>query len=184
MRSFFQKYWFGVLLFLVWCFLILYFDPRQERFYLDADIEQFNKTARLVLIILEFCFAGFILVLTLKEKSNRKQIFRISLNLVFALLVFYIFFQSAFTSIGLFINRQTTGNDLNRNYVVQYLIGGTNRRSDFFLYDMDKKHIITEKKLLDSTYSFGFHQNDTIHIQFKKGLLGIAYFEETIAARK
>lgn len=184
MTTFFKKYWLGALLFLAWGFIVVYFNPRQRQFYLDADIVQFKKTAHLALIILEICFAGFILALALKRNSNRNQIIRISLSLIFGLVVFYIFFQSTFTSIGLFINRQTAGNDIKRNYVIQYLVGGTKDKNDFFLYDIDKKHIITEQKLLDPVYTFGFNQNDTIYINLTKGLLGIEYFKTIIAAKK
>jgi len=173
MTVFLKKYWLGILLFLTWCLLVLYFNPRQQQFYLDSDIEQFKKRPHLVLIVIEACL--FILILMTNTRNKKEQIIKGSIYTLLYLFFFHVFFQTTFTSIGLYINRLSSRTDIKKSYIVQYLNGAEMDKNALYLYDIDKKKITTERKLLHRLPTDNFHQNDTLHIKFTNGLLGLPY---------
>ena len=91
MTAFLRKYWLGLSFFVLWCLLVVFFEPWQERFYLDADIEPFKKTSHLALIVLEACFAVVIVLLALR--GNRNRILRVLLVLGVGGFFFLCFFS-------------------------------------------------------------------------------------------
>jgi len=89
---------------------------------------------------------------------------------------FYLFiFQDLFLGASLFINRQIKRNSIQRIYVVNYLAGTDKTKDNFFPYDLLTKHSSSDRKLINKLYNQALKQNDTVILQFNKGLFGIAY---------
>ena len=173
-----------MLLILIWSVIILYFNPRQEQFYLVSDVDEFEKKSNWALTIFETGLFAFILVLSFIQLNKAKEILNISFYTILGLFLIYIFFHSTIAAVGLYVNRQTTGKHVKKGYIVQYLNQKKSERYNFFLVDMGKKESVIDRKLLDSLYAYGFNQNDTIFISFTKGLLGVNYFNKIIVTTK
>lgn len=176
MKKFLLKYKRTILFWIVFSAIVLYFTPRQYDYYLDDDIKNFKRTyftPFLIWIGLLVSIVVFILVIT-KTKSIGKA--GISFLYVgFTLACFLFIFQNTFLGTTLFLNRLVKKEILQRTYVINYLAGTAQIKQNFFPYDLSAKQISTDSKLINKLYNSGGKQNDTITLQFGKGIFGIAF---------
>ncbi len=176
MKAVLQKYKWGILFWTAVSLTFIFFVPRQQAYYLDADIKQFSST-HLKTFLVCTGIAISLLVFILKFVKT-KSIKRAGISLLFAslLLAFYLFiFRNMFLGASLYLNRQFNNNNLERVYQVSYLAGEEQTKDGFYPYDPVSKEILRDQKLKNQLYKTGLKQNDTLRLQLKKGLFGIPF---------
>ena len=75
----------------------------------------------------------------------------------------------------MFLNRQFKRDTLQKVYVVDYLAGTDQIKSNFIPYDIASKQIVNDKKLIGKIYRVNLKQFDTVRVTFDKGLFGIVF---------
>jgi hypothetical protein len=176
MTAFLKKYKWTIFFWIIFLFIVLYFAPKQSRYYLDQDIEQFKTHYLIPTLIWSF---GLLLVTLLvywllKTKSVKQSaIGFLSVALSFAFIIFI--FQDIFLGVALFVNRQITRGTVIKTYQASFMAGTDNSKNNFSLYDPLTKHISLDKKLINDLYNGSLKQNDTITLTMNKGLLGVFY---------
>ena len=159
--------------------VLFFWQPAQKKYYLDNDIAKLESaylTPTLIGIFLTTCILIFALTL-IKAKSLKESSIAslsVSLHLAFYLLLF----QPLFLAGILFINRQFKKDIYQKAYVVSYLVGVEKNKSTFFPYDVSKKRITNDEKVIDQLYKPGLIEKDTVMLYLNKGLLGVAYISK------
>jgi len=160
MLALIRKYWLRILIFLLLSFVLVYFLPKQEEYYLRQDVDDFKRKAHSTLIVLEIVVWSLFLILFLRGIRSIKEVLRVAFFSVAILFVTYTLFKDTFTSMGLFVNRLVVRGETKRSCIMQKSVAS--------IYD---------GCLIDSAYHSGVSSNDTVLISFKKGLLGVEYPE-------
>jgi hypothetical protein len=176
MTAFLKKHKWTILYWVILLFIVLYFAPRQNKYYLDNDIDYF-KTQYLRPILLwtgGVIPVGLFLFWLIRTKSIKQS--AIGFAYVVVALAFFLFiFQDIFLGASLFINRQLKRDSVQKIYQANYMAGTDQSKSNFIPYDLTTKQISIERKLINKLYTVGLKQNDTISLNLYKGLLGIAF---------
>jgi len=176
MRAFLKKYKWTIFFWIVLLFFVLYFAPRQSKYYLDQDIKQFKTHYLIPILVWTFGLlsVGLLVYWLLKTKSIRQSgIGFLSVTLSFAFIIFI--FQDIFLGVALFANRQITRDKIIKTYQASFMAGTDHSKINFSPYDPSVKHISIDKKLINELYNAGLKQNDTIILTMNKGLLGVAF---------
>lgn len=177
MIAFLKKYNWRIVYWIILCFIVFYFAPTQNKYYLDKDIKYFETqylqpilvwTAGLVSV-------GLFLFWLIRTKSIKQSIVGfayVALGLAF---IFFIFLN-IFLGFSLFINRQCKTNGVQEIYQANYyMVGSDNSKANFFLYDFTTKQFSFDRKLINKLYKVDLKQNDTISLHLDKGLFGIPF---------
>ncbi len=176
MKTFFQKYKWRILFWLIFLTIVLYFTPRQSDYYLDADVKQFKNrflTPLLIWLGVITCILLFS-ILFFETKSIKQS----SLSFMYGCVsvAFFLFiFQDQFLATALFINRQIKMDNLEKAYVVKYMTGEKRTKNNFIPYDVSAKQISIDQKLKNKLYQSDLTQNDTITLIFNRGLFRVAF---------
>jgi hypothetical protein len=155
---------------------VLYFAPRQSKYYLDQDIKQFKTNYLIPTLIWTFGLlaVGLLVFWLIKTQSVKKSaLWFLSTALTFAFIVFI--FQDIFLGIALFANRQIKKEKVIKTYLASFMAGTDNSKSNFGPYDPSTKHISIDTKLINELYHTGVKQNDTLVLTMNKGLFGVAF---------
>jgi len=62
--------------------------------------------------------------------------------------------------------------------MANYLLDTVQTKENFYPVDLAAKKILNERKLTNKIYKTGIKQNDTITLNFYKGIFGIAFQPE------
>jgi hypothetical protein len=176
MTTFFKKYKWTILYWAILLFILLYFAPRQSKYYLEQDIKQFKTLYLIPTLIWTFGLlaVGLFVFWLIKTKSAKQSaIGFLSTALTFAFIIFI--FQNIFLGIALFANRQITKEKVTKIYQASFMAGADNSKNNFTPYDPLTKHISIDTKLINELYHTGLKQNDTIVMTMNKGLFGLAF---------
>ncbi len=176
MKAFFLKYRRAIIFWVVFSAVVLYFGLGQHSHYLDSDIETFRKNYLAAFLVWTGVVISFFVffVILLKTRSIIQSGFY--LLITSAVLAFYFFiFQNIFLGASLFLNRQFKCGTLQKSYIANFMAGTEQTRNSFIPYDLSTNHSSTDQKLINGLYAPGIKQNDTVTLQFYKGLLGIPY---------
>lgn len=176
MKAFFIKYKWTILYWTILLFLLLYFAPRQSKYYLDQDIKQFKTRYLIPTLIWTFGLitVGLFVFWLIKTKSiKRSGLWFLSTALTFAFIIFI--FQSIFLGLALFANRLITREKIIKIYQASFMAGTGNSRNNFNLYDPSTGRISIDAKLINELYHTGIKQNDTLVLAMNKGLFGVAF---------
>jgi hypothetical protein len=160
---------------------VLYFAPRQSEYYLDKDISNFKKHYLQPTLIWtgSILCVGLLIYWLIKTKSI-KQLLTPFLSLTFTIAAFLFIFQDIFLAASLFINRQFKNDSIQKSYIVNYMAGTDQIKNNFFPFDLADNKSSIDRKLTNKLYKVGLKQNDTITLNFDKGLFGIAFQSEKI----
>jgi len=173
---FLLKYKRKIISWIVFLALVLYFAPKQHDYYLDDDIKSFKTTYFTPFLIWTGIIASLLIFLItfLKSKSIKQSgVSFLYAGVIFAFLLFI--FQNLFLGASLFLNRQFKRETLQKSYSVSYLTGIEHTKDNFFPFDIANKHSSFDRKLRNKLYYPGINQNDTVTLQFDKGLFGIPF---------
>ena len=176
MRAFITKYKWTIIIWLIFLAIILYFEPQQSHYYLESDISYFKKEYLTPILIWIWAAISifFLFVLFIKTKSAKDSLLSL-LGVSLSVACFLFIFQDLFLASALFINRQFKRKGLTREYVANYMYGVDENKTNFIPYDLSNKNIPIESKLKDRLYHPGLKQDDTITLEFDKGILGISF---------
>lgn len=176
MKAFLLKHKRRIIFWIVFLAIILYFAPKQHDYYLDDDIENFKRTYFTSFLVWIGVVASVIVLILVFAKTKSIKRAGVSLLSVGLTLTFFLFiFQDLFLSASLFINRQFKRDILQKAYVISYLSGTTQVKDNLIPYDLSAKHSTIDRKLINKLYIPEIKQNDTVTLQFDKGLFGIAF---------
>lgn len=176
MTVFFKKYKWTILYWAILLFFLLYFAPRQSKYYLDQDIKQFKTLYLIPTLIWTFGFlaAGLFIFWSIKTKSVKQPtLWFLSTVLTFAFIIF--FFQEIFLGIALFANRQVTKGKIAKTYEVTFTAGTDHSKSNFYPYESSTGQIINDRKLINELYQPKLKQNEKIALPMKIGLFGVPF---------
>lgn len=176
MKQFLQKHQSRIIFWAIFSLIVLYLAPKQNNFYLDKDIENFKTkyfTPTLFWLWGSVCFL-FLIFSLLKTRPLFNAIYSSFFFLVFVAWFLFIF-QGIFLAASLFINRQFKQGHVTKIYQASYIAGVEANKNNFFLYDLTTGNISSDSKLTDRLYNSGVKQNDTITLEFERGLFGINY---------
>lgn len=176
MTALFKKYKWTIIYWTILLFLLLYFAPRQSKYYLDQDIKQFKSLYLIPALIWTFGLlaVGLLVFWLIKTKSiKRSTLWFLSTALTFAFIIFI--FQNIFLGIALFANRQITREKVIKTYQASFMAGADNSKNNFNPYDPSTKQISIDTKLINELYRTGIKQNDTLVLTMNKGLFGLAF---------
>jgi hypothetical protein len=176
MTAFFKKYKWTILYWAILLFFLLYFAPRQSKYYLDQDIKSF-KTHYLIPTLIWFfglLAVGLFIFWVIRTKSVKQPaLWFLSTALTFAFIIFI--FQDIFLGIALFANRQITKGKIAKTYQASFVAGADHSKRNFYPYDSSTKQIINDRKLINELYKSELKQNDNIALPMKIGLFGVAF---------
>lgn len=188
--KFLKKYRWRIAWFALWAFIIFYFTPRQDDFYLRSDKEHFSGVSQRFFLFLEVAVLSFLIIwFILKIEATgilqrTGAVLQATLLSAIYLAWFFVFFHDAATAVGLFINRQASRSTIRRTYVVGYFDGDTTRASNLGLHDLATKGFETNDTLSRSVYRIRPHIGDTLQVDLKKGLLNIPYIDSFTFRKK
>ena len=176
MTAFFKKYKWTILYWTILLFFLLYFAPRQSKYYLDQDIKEFKTHYLIPILIWIFSLlaVGLFVFWLIKTKSTKQPtLWFLSTALTFAFIIFI--FQDIFLGVALFVNRQVTKGKVAKTYQASFMAGTDNSKVNFSPYDPSTKHISIDPKLINELYHTGIKQNDTLVLTMYKGLFGVSF---------
>lgn len=177
MTSFIIKHKWTIIYWVVVLFSLLYFTPQQRKYYLEQDIKQFKTQHLLPTLIWVFGFIAFgLFIFWLKKTKSLLQsgVGFLKIAAIFAFIIFI--FQDIFLGTALFINRQINIGNAQKTYVAHFFAGTELIKNNLMPYDLSSgKTIVFDNKLKNEVYYHGLKQNDTIRLQLKKGLCGVAF---------
>lgn len=176
MTAFFKKYKWTILYWTILLFLLLYFAPRQSKYYLDQDIKHFKTNYLIPTLIWTFGLlaVGLLIFWSLKTKSAKKPaLWFLSTVLTFAFIIFI--FQDIFLGIALFANRQVTKGKIAKTYEASFMAGTDHSKSNFYPYETSTGKITHDQKLINELYQPELKQNDKIALPMRIGLFGVAF---------
>jgi hypothetical protein len=176
MTAFLKKYKWTIFYWVILLFIVLYFAPRQSKYYLDQDIKQFKTQYLIPALIWTFGLLsiGLLVYWLLKAKSIKQSgvgFLSVALSSTFIIFIF----QDIFLGVALFANRQIQRDKVIKTYQASFMAGTDHSKNNFSPYDPSTKHISIDKKLINELYNVGLKQNDTITLTMNKGLLGIDF---------
>ena len=175
MRNFILKHKHTIIYWSFLLFLVLYFAPRQNEFYLAADIRRFEKQYIVPFLICTWISISIILckILFYRNPSILKA-FAHSLfgSLTSAALLFI--FKGQFLAGGLFLNRQFPVKPVTRVYTVYSL---DEKKGDFLVYNYHTREGLLNDKLIRKFNKTALKHGDTIHYTFQSGLFGVPYLK-------
>ncbi len=176
MTAFLKKYKWTILYWAILLFFLIYFAPRQSKYYLDQDIKQFKTLYLIPTLIWAFGLlaVGLFISWLIKTKSVKQPtLWFLSTILTFAFIIFI--FQNIFLGIALFANRQVTKGKVAKTYQASFMAGTDYSKSNFYPYETSTGHIISDRKLINELYQPELKQNDKLALPMKIGLFGIAF---------
>lgn len=176
MTIFFKKYKWTICYWTILLFFLLYFVPKQSKYYLDQDIKQFKTLYLIPTLIWTFGIiaVGLFIFWLIKTKSVKQPMFWfLSTVLAFAFIIFI--FQNIFLGIALFANRQITKGKISKTYQAYFVAGVDHSKSNFYPCEPSTGQIINDRKLINELYKSELKQNDKISLPMKIGLFGIAF---------
>ena len=176
MTAFFKKYKWTILYWTILLFFLLYFGPRQKKYYFDEDIRQFKTHYITPILIWTFGIiaVGLLLFWIIKTKAAKQSaLWFLSTALAFAFLIF--FFQDICLGIALFANRQIAKGKVVKTYHVSFMAGADHSKNNFYPYETSTGHIISDRKLINELYQPELKQNDKIALSMKIGFFGIPF---------
>jgi hypothetical protein len=171
-----KKRWPGIAIFLLFGAGIFVFEPMQRQFYLDTAIARIKTAASLISWIIAAIL--FLLIVVISLKGGAKNIGQTMVNAAILLTCYsFLLSEPVLMTLGMYGNRLRAGNIYQRSYIVEYLNKDTTHKINLFLYDIGKKCIVSDDKLLSPLYTSGHRPGDTIHIQFARGVFGFDYLK-------
>lgn len=173
-----KKYWLHLLVWTVFCLVILVVQPSQERYYLHDDLQSISSISWKI----ELFLGGglFIWILGYWLSKGIKGFWVPMITLLFFLAGITFLFRPFIETTALFVNRQFASPAHQRRFVVAGPGGDTASR-DLFLYDPAGKYAIYDRdqiKLLQPAPLESRNLGDTIVIPFRRGLLGINFIKK------
>ncbi len=176
MTAFFKKYYGIIFYWIIVSFILLYFAPKQSKYYLDQDIKLFKTIYLIPTLIVFFGLfaAGLFTFWLIKTKSAKKATFSFLVTALIFVFIFFIF-QNVFLGLALFANRQMTKGKITKIYKASFMVGADHSKSNFYLYDSSTGQIINDKKLVNKLYRLELKQNNNIAVSMEIGLFGIAF---------
>ena len=179
MLKFLDKYKFNIMYFLVFASLLFLFVPTQEEYYWQSEIEEFKDQYYLKISII--FSVGLILIVGILNMVKKKSL-KNNLNSTFTVLIlccwFFFFFQSIIISLILLINRSYENQIIDRKFKVvriddnKYIFAKEINNIDFILDQSEYEKHPNYKNINKLVIG------EVIHLNFKKGLFGINYFEK------
>lgn len=172
-----NKYKFQIIYYVILSLLLFLFVPNQEDYYLDNDISNFKdkyywKTSFIVIGIIAFLF---FLKLIIKKVSLEEKLNKVFVSIIIGFL-FAAFFQPIIISSFLYINRCKKVNTITEKYKIIDIEGNNliahNKKNKETIWenDFNKFHL----KINSNTIKI----NDTLKLNFEKGILGIKYIKK------
>lgn len=185
MKAFLSKYKRRIIFWIVFPAIVLYFVPKQNDYYLEDDINSFRTVHFTPFLVWIFAAISLIiLALLLLKTRSIKQSYLSFLFCVAAVGLFLFIFQTIILGTTLFVNRQFTRGVVERKYIVEYMAGLEEAKSSFFPYDISSGHISSDSKLVNELYNRDLNKGDTVVLQLKKGLFGVAYHSKPLIDNK
>lgn len=176
---FLKKYKWTILFWVVFLLIVLYLAPIQSKYYLDKDINNFKKQYLQPTLILTGCILNFgLLIIWLKNTKSIKKLIVPFFSATLTIGAFVFIFQESFLGASLFINKQFKRNSIERIYMANYLLDTDQTKNNFYPVDLADKKPSNDQKLTNKIYKTGIKQNDTITLNFYKGIFGIAFQPE------
>ena len=176
MKAFLNKHKRAILFWVIFLSIVLYFAPRQSEYYLDNDISDFKKhNLQPTLIWTGSILCIGLLVFWLIKTKSIKQLLTPFLSVTLTTAAFLFIFQDIFLAASLFVNRQFKRDNIQKNYIANYMSDTDQTKSNFIPFDISENQMSIDKKLINKLYKVGLKQNDTIPLTFDKGLFGIAF---------
>lgn len=162
-------------------FLLLYFVPLQNDYYLETDVDAFSEeflTPFLIWTVALTVLAIFVHQLYKFAPTEKavKGVFFSALKLG----LFCFFFQSVFLAVFLFLNRQYTRFSFDKQYKIEFMVGTPETRDNMVAYDLLGGESTTDRRLLGTLYTIRRGQNDTISITVDNGLFGIPFYKKRL----
>ena len=177
MTAFFRKYWRDMIWIALLFAFVAFFIPWQKRFYLVSDWDEFSFKVRngLLWVVLGL-FCIFLVWAIVKFRQPRRVIY---VGFVALLLLFssYMLLRDCFAAAGLYVNRWADRGVVRRSYIAEYLNRDKSSEVNLSLWELPSKHLIREKDLIRFVHHIGVDQGDTVQLQLKRGVLGVAYFD-------
>jgi hypothetical protein len=183
MKAFFRKYGRRIIWFLVFGAFVLVFMPRQTDYYLRSDSDGFSARVYLYLVWVAVGLYALALVWAIIKLRRPGPIFQNALVVAFFLFCSYMIFRQCFTAVGLYVNRWSDRGVVTRSYVAGYLVGETKSEHSLSLFELPSRSYIGEKELVRQAYHSIVKDGDTVYLELKKGLFGVAYFD-SLAVRR
>lgn len=161
-------------------FFDLYFLPKQSEFYTQVDIDRLKDSKFYLIILLEILFFGILLLPQFLPIRKIKDF--IYLTAIFGMILFIFFsaFQSATTSIYLFLNRQKTISETTSKYRILAKNYKEKQYNLSWLYNYETDEIITKNIEIEYSDFIRLKENDTIKVKFQKGWFGIMHTPEFV----
>jgi hypothetical protein len=179
MTAFLKKYKWTIIYWTILLFLIFYFAPRQNKFYLEQDIKRFKVVYLIPTLIWTFgVLAVGLFIFWLRKTKALKQsaLWFLSTALTFAFIIFI--FQNIFLGIALFANRQVTKGKVSKTFQASFMAGADHTKSNFFLYDPSTGQIMSDSKLINELYRPELKQKDIVVLPMQIGFFGVAFSKQ------
>ncbi|MGC4104071.1 hypothetical protein [Ferruginibacter sp.] len=176
MIAFIKKYKWKIVYWIILLFVVLYFAPDQNKYYLDDDIKNF-KTRHLQPVLVYTGIitpVGFFIYRLINTRSVKQAAIGFA-YLAFTLACLLFIFRDVLLGASLFLNRQFKKSTVQKLYQATYLAGGDHAKKNFVPYDLATKQISIDNKLINKLYSSDLSQNDTIRLNLEKGIFGIDF---------
>ncbi|HEY5408198.1 MAG TPA: hypothetical protein VIJ92_13970 [Ginsengibacter sp.] len=176
-KEFIKKYRLRIFSVLLLLFLDLYFFPRQEKLYFEPDITNFKNKCNYAFVTIMLILWATALIIALNKinddqslnrfKKFEKRVVAIGGSIILVG-VYFLFSYSIFSSLGLFINRQSY-----KKEIIQRVYTVTDKSKDedgtFQLYLFNEAN--NSMEISENDYAV-LLQGDKIVIGFKEGWLG------------
>jgi len=101
-----------------------------------------------------------------------------------ALAFFFILFNDFATATPLYVNRQIPRGNVQRTYVAGYFDGDETKASNLMLRNLASRDLEENDTVSRSAYRIRPHTGDTLQVDFKKGLFGVAYIDSFTIRKK
>ena len=174
MKQFLKKYWLNVVIVLLMGLLLFWYEPAQEKGYINTTVKAIGKISSKVTFIL-LCLALLTgLVFYIKQEKKITVLSAIPIMVIF-LLPFYFIFPVFIRSGIYFMNGLVVKEKISKEF---RLINISSSTKIYYLLDMENNKIVSFGSLGFTTAPTIYADGDTVSITFDKGVLGYLHNPE------
>ena len=170
MKTLLSKYWLQLLFVIAGSLLFAVLIPNEEKSYLNTEVFAIRKKSNFIVIIVILILLAIIFIASIKHIKTSRQFLNFFLGIISLGLLFYLVLRPIFLFGGLALNKVSVKGTIENHYRVMHTDSNI----------LELKNLRTGKtelieQIIHENEKYLIKQNDTLIINFKKGLLGFNF---------
>jgi hypothetical protein len=175
-KTFLSKYKSKILWMIILGYLIFFFTPTQNEFYLEQDIQFFKRNFYWKFaLVASGIFLLVILIFGVLKKWKRKEFFAALLNVCLQCFILFILLKMVVIAIFLFTNRMIPVENYTTTYKIENASDSHIKMNNIHNAE-DYIRVRHSENIFKQLSVDNLKEGDTITLKFQKGIWGIPHY--------